>query len=676
MNKLRTLFMILLLITSFQLFQQAASAETQAQKPVAIYYSPHQDDELLSMGMSIATSISQGYEVHVVLMTDGGGATGALNDVNKKLQKENYPALTKAEFINARTDEFMRSATALGVKAENIHIKNFTDGQLSYNQAKQTIEEFEQKYPHAIHKSMSYFDWHPDHAVMGQALNDLYNAHKIRDVRFFVKNIQFSTVPGSSEAPKQAAAVLPRIKEATAAYRLWAPASRHYSIGYISVPSNFDELEKNPQSRTHLSNTTNKPPTARSFGFTSGQAEGPIVDANLAAAIKKQLGIADRELSEADVASLVHLDAQGLGIGSLEGLQHAVNLQFLALDHNNITDVTPLQGLTQLTDLYLNDNQLETVAPLAGLTNVEALTLDNNRLTDLSPVSSLTKLQLLSFNINKVTSLASLAGMTNLITLSMDSNAFKDLTPLKNKPYLNAVSFLNVDLDLSKGSANGDTLAGWGAQASVYFSSVKVTKSYHTNRMVGISWKTLDSSVDKVEISINGGKPVTSNTSSYLFGNLNPGQSYKLAISAYSKGNLNFTGELSITTDTSVTSKGWLLADRDWYYINPSTGNLTTGWLKASNKWYYLSADGKMSTGWLRWNGKWYYLTSSGAMKTGWLLDGGKWYYLEGSGAMKIGWLYYNKNWYYLNSSGAMVTGRVYISGKWYYFNASGSLSR
>ncbi|MDR6121034.1 LmbE family N-acetylglucosaminyl deacetylase [Bacillus sp. SLBN-46] len=675
MNKIRTLFSILILFTSFHFFQQAASAQTVGQKPVAIYYSPHQDDELLSMGMSIATSVAKGYEVHVVLMTDGGGATGALNDVNKKLTKENYPTITKADFINARTDEFMRSSVALGVKAENIHLMNFTDGQLSYNQARQTIETFEKNYPHAMHRSMSYMDWHPDHAVMGRALNDLYNEHKIRDVRFFVKNVQFSTVPGSSEALKLVTANLPRIKEATAAYRDWSPASKHYSIGYISVPSNFDELEKNPQSRTHMADTTNKP-SVRSLGFSSGQAEGPITDANLAAVIKEQLGIRDREITEADIASLTRLDAQGRGISSLEGLQYAVNLQFLALDHNRITDLTPLQGLTKVTDLYLKDNQLENVRPLAGLTNMESLHLDTNRLTDLSPLSSLTKMQVLSFNFNKVASLAPLAGMTNLITISMDSNAFKDLSPLKNKPDLNAVSFLHMDLDLGKGSVNGDILDMLGAQASVYFSNVKVTRSYHTNRMVGISWKMLDSSMDKVEVSINGGIPVTSYNSNYLFGNLNPGQAYKVTISSYTKGNLNFTGEVMISTDTWVSTKGWLLADRDWYYINLSTGNLTTGWLKSGDKWYYLSANGKMFTGWLKWNGKWYYLTSSGAMKTGWLLDGGKWYYIERSGAMKIGWLYYNKKWYYLNSSGAMVTGRVWISGKWYYFNASGSLSR
>jgi LmbE family N-acetylglucosaminyl deacetylase len=673
MNKFRILFLFFLLITSFQLVEMSGTAHAQVQKPAAIYYSPHQDDELLSMGMSIVTSLAQGYDVHLVLMTDGGGAVGALNDVNTRLTKEGYPNITKQDFIKARTDEFLRSAAALGVKRENIHLMNFIDGQLTYDQAKQTIESFEKQYPHAIHKSMSYYDWHNDHAVMGRALRDLYNEHTIRDVRFFIKNVQFTTVPGSAEAPRQLTANLPRIKAAADVYKLWEPASQHYSVGYISVPSNFDVLEKNPQSRTHMADTPNKP-TVQSL--MNGQADGLVPDVNLAAAIKAQLGIGDRALTEEDLASLNQLNASGLGITSLEGLQYAVKLQFLALDNNQIADLTPLQGLSQLTELYLKSNLIDNVAPLAGLQQLEALHLDNNRLTDLNPVSSLVNLQVLSFNNNKVSNLAPLASLSSLITLSMDSNAFRYLSFLKNKPGLNAVSLLNVDLDLTKGSVNGGIMDLLASQASIYFSNVKVTKSYHSNRMVGISWKFLDSTVDKVEISVNGGKPVAADSTSFLAGNLNPGTSYKLTISAYTKGDLNFTGQLSLMTDTAVTSGGWLLADRDWYYINPSTGNLTIGWLKWSNKWYYLGTNGKMKTGWAFVNGKWYYLTSGGAMKTGWLLDKNKWYYLEGSGAMKVGWLYYNKNWYYFDNSGAMKTGRVYISGRWYYFNASGSLSR
>ncbi|WP_312470475.1 leucine-rich repeat domain-containing protein [Neobacillus sp.] len=678
MKKLRIILMFLVVITSFQLIQLTGSA--QVQKPVAIFYSPHQDDELLSMGMGIINSIAQGYEVHLVLMTDGGGATDALNAVNKKLEKEKFAPLTREDFIKARTEEFQQSAASLGVKMENIHLMNFPDGKLTYNQAKQTIETFEKTYPHAIHKSMSYADWHSDHAVMGKALNDLYNEHKIRDVRFYVKNVQYNTIPGSNEAPKQMTeANLQKIKNASSVYKQWAPASQKYSIGYISVPSNFAGLEKDPQSRTHLANTPNMPAAHKlAKSMASGQADGPISDTNLAATIKTELGVTDRELTEDDLSALTALHAAGKGISSLEGLQLAKNLKFLVLDNNKISDLMPLKGLTQLNELYLKDNQIGNLAPLNELTNLAALNFDFNQVTDLGPISSLTNLQVLTFNNNKVSNLVPLAPLTNLITLSMDSNFFKDITPLKNMTSLNALSFFNVDLDLSKGSGNSGILDRLAPQASVYYSSVKVTRSYHTNRMVGISWRYLDSSIDKVQIRINDNKPVEVNggTTNYLFVNLNPGQTYNLTISAFSKGNMSFTGDMTVATDAKVIMSKWLAVDRDWYFINPATGNLSTGWLKDNGKWYYLGANGKMNSGWVKVNGKWYYLATSGAMKTGWNLDKGKWYYLDSSGAMRTGWLYVNRNWYYLESSGVMKTGRALIGGKWYYFNASGSMRR
>ena len=41
---------------------------------IIIYFAPHQDDELLSMGVDICNSIKKGKDVHVVLCTDGSSS--------------------------------------------------------------------------------------------------------------------------------------------------------------------------------------------------------------------------------------------------------------------------------------------------------------------------------------------------------------------------------------------------------------------------------------------------------------------------------------------------------------------------------------------------------------------------------------------------------------------------
>ena len=53
----------------------------------------------------------------------------------------------------------------------------------------------------------------------------------------------------------------------------------------------------------------------------------------------------------------------------------------LQLDGNQISDVSPLASLTNLTDLDLGNNQISDVSPLASLTNLTDLGLYDNPLS-------------------------------------------------------------------------------------------------------------------------------------------------------------------------------------------------------------------------------------------------------------------------------------------------------
>ncbi|MEQ8386441.1 MAG: leucine-rich repeat domain-containing protein [Coleofasciculus sp. A1-SPW-01] len=50
----------------------------------------------------------------------------------------------------------------------------------------------------------------------------------------------------------------------------------------------------------------------------------------------------------------------------------------LDLSSNQITDVSPLSGFTNLSKLYLSFNQITDVSPLFGLTNLNLLNLEGN----------------------------------------------------------------------------------------------------------------------------------------------------------------------------------------------------------------------------------------------------------------------------------------------------------
>jgi len=54
---------------------------------------------------------------------------------------------------------------------------------------------------------------------------------------------------------------------------------------------------------------------------------------------------------------------------------------WLNLQSNNISNLIPLAGLTNLTNLYLHNNNITDLTPLAGLTDLEELYLQDNPIT-------------------------------------------------------------------------------------------------------------------------------------------------------------------------------------------------------------------------------------------------------------------------------------------------------
>ncbi|WP_125767160.1 MucBP domain-containing protein [Lapidilactobacillus wuchangensis] len=149
-------------------------------------------------------------------------------------------------------------------------------------------------------------------------------------------------------------------------------------------------------------------------------------------------------ISEGDIT---HIDGQTSF--SLEGLQYATNLTEIMLQssvstayYGDITDVSPLAGLTKLTDLELTGNRITDVTPLAGLTNLKQLGLAFNHIGDFSSLSSLTKASI-SYNdqvvilpkitINSQTRTATLPTVFKLTNGAVAPLTYKSgvLTPVK-----------------------------------------------------------------------------------------------------------------------------------------------------------------------------------------------------------------------------------------------------
>ena len=173
----------------------------------------------------------------------------------------------------------------------------------------------------------------------------------------------------------------------------------------------------------------------------AGKGGVAIPDAKLHAAIASALGKESNALITADeMATLTRFDAPNSGIRDLTGLEFATSLTRLHLgidkvegkyvNSNDISDLTPLAGLTNLTRLTLTNTGVSNLTPLAGLTNLTRLSLGRNSIADLTPLVGLTSLTWLSLGENSVSDITPLAGLTSLTDLSLSNNSISDLTPL------------------------------------------------------------------------------------------------------------------------------------------------------------------------------------------------------------------------------------------------------
>ncbi len=156
-----------------------------------------------------------------------------------------------------------------------------------------------------------------------------------------------------------------------------------------------------------------------------------LPDPNLRAAIENALGkSAGASITVDEMATLARLDAPEADIRNLTGLEHATNLTKMFLWDNNISNISPVTGLTKLTELVLGGNTIMDISPVAGLINLTYLHLPGNSIVDISAVSDLTQLMRLNLAGTHISDISPVASLTNLARLELRYNNISDISPL------------------------------------------------------------------------------------------------------------------------------------------------------------------------------------------------------------------------------------------------------
>jgi Leucine-rich repeat (LRR) protein len=158
-----------------------------------------------------------------------------------------------------------------------------------------------------------------------------------------------------------------------------------------------------------------------------------ITDTDLKAAIKTATRISDRPIYPSDLKRLTSLKAEAKNVSDLTALEYCTDLTRLYLHDNQIDDISPVANLTSLTYLDLSGNQIDDISPVANLTRLTYLDLSGNQIDDISPVANLTSLTYLYISGNQISDilpLASFTSFTSLRELYLSGNQISDIWPL------------------------------------------------------------------------------------------------------------------------------------------------------------------------------------------------------------------------------------------------------
>ena len=254
-----------------------------------------------------------------------------------------------------------------------------------------------------------------------------------------------------------------------------------------------------------------------------------IPDPKLRAAIETALKVAPgTQIVSTEMETLFRLDAKNANIGDLTGLEYATNLQSLWLDgeevrpgiwgnSNSVSDLSPLEGLTQLERLDLWQNSVTDISALIGLTNLTHLGLVGNNISDMSVLTGLTNLESLWLDGNPIADISALAGLTQLIRLGLDSTSISDISALAGLTNLTWMRMERNNIsDLSPLVAN----AGLGTGDEIYVRGNPLSyQSIHTHipilRSKGVTVE-FDNRIPTILLKISGddqkglsGEPLT-----------------------------------------------------------------------------------------------------------------------------------------------------------------------
>lgn len=233
-----------------------------------IFYSPHPDDETLSFGMLASELYANGFEVHLVLLTQGM-TTKAISVINGETEStvsasgafrgrhiplvEGYEQQTPERIGAIRINEFRAAAGLLKIPSERVHTIDTQDGDAyTVENIKRVVTKYAQLYPKATHVTLSTIDLHPQHRIAAEALRQSSTEQNFKSA-YVVSRTTWVRLLKRQAVAKDSIPQLHWFKpttkiadvaiNATLPYSAWNPLVGAFAVGYTSVSTQFENMK-------------------------------------------------------------------------------------------------------------------------------------------------------------------------------------------------------------------------------------------------------------------------------------------------------------------------------------------------------------------------------------------------------------------------------------------------
>jgi Leucine-rich repeat (LRR) protein len=145
--------------------------------------------------------------------------------------------------------------------------------------------------------------------------------------------------------------------------------------------------------------------------------------------------------------NLIKLCMNHQSVSDLSPLAEHRNLEILRLERCNISDVSSLLTVPNLRELFLFDNIVDDFSYFQEMKSLKVLIIGDNPLKNISELGDLSHIEALNLHITDIQSLDGIETMVNLHEIWLRETAVRDFSPLNDLPKLRTI---NISSDMEK----------------------------------------------------------------------------------------------------------------------------------------------------------------------------------------------------------------------------------